>query len=210
MNKSYVQYGCGLSAPKEWINFDASPTLRIQKTPLLNVCLKPFLKVKFPDNVRYGNIIKGLPIPENSCNGVYCSHILEHLSYDDFQKALLNTYKILKPGGIFRLVMPDLELFVNDYLNKKNRGEQAAFDFNLSTGFGQKSRATGFKAVVLNSWGNSRHLWLWDTTSAIEMLKKTGFTGIRTCVFNDCNDPMFAIVESKDRFTGAMAIEAVK
>ena len=33
----YIHYGCGLDAPKEWINFDASPTLRLQKTPLLGL-----------------------------------------------------------------------------------------------------------------------------------------------------------------------------
>ena len=35
MKKKYVQYGCGLSAPNEWINFDVSPTLRIQKIPII-------------------------------------------------------------------------------------------------------------------------------------------------------------------------------
>ena len=35
MNSPYVQYGCGLSAPHEWLNFDASPILRLQKLPLL-------------------------------------------------------------------------------------------------------------------------------------------------------------------------------
>jgi hypothetical protein len=34
MTKIYIQYGCGLSAPKEWTNFDVSPTLRIQKLPI--------------------------------------------------------------------------------------------------------------------------------------------------------------------------------
>ena len=45
MTKIYVQYGCGLSAPKEWINFDVSPTLRIQKTPILGSILKSKLNV---------------------------------------------------------------------------------------------------------------------------------------------------------------------
>src|SRR5262245_22988509 len=30
----YVQYGCGLSAPDDWLNFDASPTLWLQLIPV--------------------------------------------------------------------------------------------------------------------------------------------------------------------------------
>ena len=35
MSKKYVHYGCGLSAPEEWDNYDVSLTLRVQQTPIL-------------------------------------------------------------------------------------------------------------------------------------------------------------------------------
>ncbi|MCB0428967.1 MAG: hypothetical protein KDD54_02555 [Flavobacteriales bacterium] len=73
---AYVQYGCGLSAPEKWLNFDASPTLRIQKIPVLGQILRKKLNVVFPDNVIYGDIVKGLPIEVDSCEGVYCSHVV--------------------------------------------------------------------------------------------------------------------------------------
>ena len=102
MEKKYVQYGCGHSAPSQWINFDVSPTLRIQKIPVLRQLLKDHLQTVFPNNVLYGNIIKGLPVPDNSCDGVFCSHTLEHLALNDLRQALANSYKILKKDGIFR------------------------------------------------------------------------------------------------------------
>lgn len=40
MKRNFIQYGCGLSAPNDWINFDASPTLRIQKFPILGRIVK--------------------------------------------------------------------------------------------------------------------------------------------------------------------------
>ena len=98
MKNIYVQYGCGLSAPKEWTNFDVSPTLRIQKTPIIGTVLKRHLNTFFPPNVIYGDIIKGLPIDENSCDGLYCSHTLEHLSLQDLRQALRNSIKIMKKG----------------------------------------------------------------------------------------------------------------
>lgn len=95
-NNDYVHYGCGLSAPKEWKNFDVSPTLRIQKTPIVGAILKGSLNTVFPSNVQYGDIVKGLPVPDNSCRGVYCSHTLEHISLYGFREALRNTHRILR------------------------------------------------------------------------------------------------------------------
>ena len=123
----YVHYGCGSFTPNEWINFDVSPSLRIQRTPVLGWLLKSKLHAVFADNVKYGNIIDGLPgIKENSCEGVYCSHVLEHLSLNDFRTALKNTYGILKPGGIFRCVVPDLEHAARVYIRALDEGQPDA------------------------------------------------------------------------------------
>jgi hypothetical protein len=72
--KLCVQYGCGLSAPKEWLNFDASPTLRMQKNFFFKYFITKIQNTKFPDNVKYGDIVKGLPVKTGSCDAVYCSH----------------------------------------------------------------------------------------------------------------------------------------
>src|SRR5688500_9781215 len=115
MSGQYVQYGCGLCAPEGWLNFDASPTLRIQRVPGLGLIGRKFGPV-FPPQVRYGAICRGLPVAEKSCDGVYCSHVLAHLSLEDCRAALKNTYRILRPGGTFRLVLPDLRVTVEEYL----------------------------------------------------------------------------------------------
>ena len=91
MDKKYVQYGCGFSAPSEWINYDASPTLYYERIPIIGK-LYTRNNIRFPENVKFGDIIKGLPEEQDSCDGVYCSHVLEHLSYEDFIIAIKNTY----------------------------------------------------------------------------------------------------------------------
>jgi len=125
MESIYVQYGCGFSAPKGWYNFDSSLTLLYEKVPIIGKVYKKN-EMRFPKNVIYGDIIKGLPgIKENSCDGVFCSHVLEHLTIKQVKIALKNTYKMLKRNGIFRLVVPDLfmrakmylELYMNNDLN---------------------------------------------------------------------------------------------
>src|SRR5690349_17196768 len=112
----YVQYGCGWCAPKEWINFDASPTLFFERIPLLGR-LHTKNASRFPRNVLYGNIVKGLPIDDGSAPGVYASHILEHLSRDEFVVALRHTYAMMRKGGIFRLIVPDLKRRAELYLD---------------------------------------------------------------------------------------------
>jgi hypothetical protein len=105
-----------LHAPKGWRNFDASPTLRLQRFPLIGGLFRRDPNPAFPANVEYGDIVQGLPIPDNSCTGLYCSHVLEHLSLSDFRLALRNSHRLLFDGGIFRFVVPDLEFSVNSYL----------------------------------------------------------------------------------------------
>jgi SAM-dependent methyltransferase len=211
-NKVYVQYGCGQSAPKEWVNFDVSPTLRIQKTPVLGLLVRKRLSAIFPANVRYGDIIKGLPVPQQSVDGMYCSHVLEHLALDDFRKALCNTYAALKPGGIFRCVVPDLERPAKQYLLALEAGDEEASTrfIGRNTLLGMEQRPRGMKGLIRTYFGNSLHLWMWDRLSLAGELKKAGFVQVRACSFNDCEDPMFKLVEEASRFEGAVAIECRK
>ena len=207
-----MNYGCGLSAPKEWINFDVSPTLRLQNTPIIGSLLSKSLNVSFPENVKYGNIISGLPIEDDSCNGVYCSHTLEHLALEDFRVALRNTLKILKPNAIFRCVVPDLEYAARTYLKDLEAGNRIAnYEFikeNLHFGLEQKPK--GFKGFLSTLLGNSHHLWMWDSESLSKELEDAGFKAIRKCNFNDCEDKMFNIIEERSRFQNAVAIECRK
>lgn len=212
VKKLYVQYGCGHSAPKDWINFDSSPTLRIQKIPVIGQILKSQLNTVFPSDVRYGDIIKGLPILENSCEGVYCSHTLEHLSLQDFRTALKNTYKILKVGGIFRCLVPDLELSAREYIKSLENGNRlASIEFiGAHTLLGIEKRPRGLKGLLSSFFGNSNHLWMWDNKSLSEELKNAGYCDIRICKFNDCEDAMFKHVEDSSRFEYAVSIECRK
>lgn len=212
MTKIYVQYGCGLSAPKEWINYDASLTLRIQNMPLIGTILKSRLNVVFPSNVQYGDIIKGLSIGDNSCDGIYCSHVLEHLSLEDFRLALNNTHKALKKGGIFRCVVPDLEYSAREYLYLLDNGDKlASVKFvGASTLLGVEKRARGIQGFLSSFFGNACHLWMWDNKSLAEELRKVGFNQIRVCKFNDCEDEMFKYVENSERFEKAVSIECIK
>ncbi|MDJ0795457.1 MAG: methyltransferase domain-containing protein [Calothrix sp. MO_167.B12] len=211
----YVQYGCGLCAPNNWQNFDASPNLWLERFPIFgrlyagNKMLEDkVIRQRFPNNIKYGDIVRGLPIEQNSCCGVYASHVLEHLSLEDFRLALSNTYKILKPDGILRIVVPDLEAITSSYLSSES--PNAAIEFLNATGLGICNRPKGLGAVIQTILGNGGHLWMWDYKSLQHELETQGFVEIRRAEFNDSVDSNFSDVEELDRFVNSVAVECKK
>ena len=133
-----VQFGCGSCTPEEWLNFDVSPARTLSRIPFMSRLLK--LR-KWP-GARHGDITKGLPVPPKSCRRIYSDQVLEHLAIDDFRMALRNIHGLLRPDGILRSFVPDLEYAMNVYREAKARGEaDAASQFVLATGMGWKTTA---------------------------------------------------------------------
>jgi hypothetical protein len=203
-SSDYVQYGCGWCAPRSWRNFDASPTLRFERVPVLG---RLYTKndTRFPDNVEYGDIVRGLPVPPHSAKGVYCSHVLEHLPLEDFRSALQNTLRIMTLGGVFRFVVPDLEIAANRYV--VDPSDAAASNFMRSTGLGRERRPRGSWELVKAALGNSEHMWMWDYKSLAHELRQAGFVDIRRAQFGSAEDPMFSAVEQEGRWTDSIGIE---
>jgi SAM-dependent methyltransferase len=208
----YVHYGCGVTAPDNWLNFDATPTLRIQKIPVIGKLLASRLKgLTFPEHILYGDIVKGLPLPNHSCKAIYCSHVLEHLSRQDCVIALRNTYQLLQPGGVFRCVLPDLEKYIIRYQSDKAAGKINAADIFMEGSYlGIPQRAKGFKNRLIDAYGNSHHLWMWDEASLRHELSKAGFSQIRRCEMGDAADAAFHSVEAPSRFIDHLAFECIK
>ena len=83
-NPVNMNFGCGLSTAEDWLDFEASPTLRLSKIPVLGAIAQR--KVQFPKEDVYGDVASGLPLKSGSADRVYCSHVLEHLSHDDCRR----------------------------------------------------------------------------------------------------------------------------
>ena len=193
----HVQYGCGFHAPEGWLSFDASPTLRFERLPIVGRLYNKN-SVRFPPGARYGNIVKGLPVPPGSVDKLYASHVLEHLAHDDAMKAIANSFAVLKPEGVFRLIVPDLRARAARYLQRADA--EASSQFLDTTMLGQRHRPSGVMGMLSMLFGSSEHRWMWDEPALIADLRNAGFSSIRRCSFGDSNDPIFAQVENRDRF----------
>lgn len=203
-----VHFGCGQCVGTSWENYDASPTLWLQRLPLVGAVFKQTLKPRFPDLVKYGDVVAGLPLADNSCDAIFSSHTLEHLALDDCRVALRNCHRYLKPGGLFRLVVPDFEVSVASYLS--NSQPEAASNFMGYTHLGRKSRPRGLASLMREHFGNSHHLWMWDYKGLAKELEDAGYRNIRRCVQGDSKHPEFLEVDLPDRYEWSLGIEATK
>jgi SAM-dependent methyltransferase len=199
-----VQFGCGWCAPEGWRNFDASPTLRFERVPLVGRLWSKNAS-RFPDNVECGDIVKGLPVADESCANVYSSHVLEHLCLADFRTALRNTYSLLRPGGVFRFVLPDLRYHIERYVAGDT--SEAASTFMRETALGCETRVRGLRGLMVTWLGNSSHLWMWDYQAVELELRRVGFVEIRRASFNDSLEPSFRKVETEGRWRDCLGVE---
>jgi hypothetical protein len=215
VNGRYIHYGCGLCAPDGWRNFDASPRLRLERVFGLRKLIEGSVGLLFPANARPGDIVQGLPVAEGRASGVYCSHVLEHLPRDDVPRALDNTLRMLRVGGLFRLVLPDLQWRAAQYAEAAERGDPGAADALIEACLlGTRKAPRGLVSRTRSQLGRNAHLWMYDFAAIKMLLERAGFAAIRRCQIGDCQDPMFALVEEADRFSeggeAELALEAVR
>lgn len=90
-----LNLGCGTRYHDDWTNVDF-----ISKN----------------EKVLAFNLLNGIPFENNSFDVVYHSHVLEHFSKDEGKNFLLECSRVLKPGGVIRIAVPDLEIIAKEYL----------------------------------------------------------------------------------------------
>lgn len=102
-----VNFGCGLVYHRDWINFDMVPC-----APSVSRC----------------DARGRLPLPTGGVDVLYNSHMLEHLAANEAKAFLAECRRVLRPGGIIRLVVPDLAGIAKAYLRELDaamRGDDA-------------------------------------------------------------------------------------
>ncbi len=197
-----------------WENIDSSIYVKIATLPLIgNFILSRMGMPIFPKGIKYGDLLKGLDIKPNSCELIFASHVLEHLSLSDFNLAINNLYSYLQPGGIFRIIVPDLEQYVKAYLadlSNFERSTKASHQFMEGSYLGNRHSRITLLQRCQEVLSNSRHQWMWDKSSLSDALSKHGFKNIHSCHYGEWSDARFELVEKKDRHWYAICLEATK
>jgi SAM-dependent methyltransferase len=95
--RRFVNLGCGNRFHPDWVNADIAP-----HDPSVMQC----------------DLSQRLPFPDNDFDVVYHSNVLEHIRRADATAFLRECFRVLNPGGILRVAVPDLERICRLYLEK--------------------------------------------------------------------------------------------
>jgi len=108
-----LNVGCGRRYHSDWTNLD--------------------LDSDDPSVIRH-DVTRGIPFDECVFESVYHSHILEHLNPDQGLQLIGECFRVLKPGGVLRMVVPDLERIARLYLETHEQAwtgdEDSSVDYN--------------------------------------------------------------------------------
>ncbi len=140
------------------------------------------------DCMRGGDIClelsKPFPLPDNSVDIIYSSHLLEHFSYPNPMLQLLKECcRMLKPDGIFSVCVPNARIYVNIYLNPK--------DYNVDDFFRYKPMLNYNSNIdYLNcmAYMEGHHKYMFDEENLLIILKKVGFRNVKLREFNNLLD----------------------
>jgi SAM-dependent methyltransferase len=173
-----VNLGSGPSGIEGWTNYDWGllPVLgkfKINKLLVYLGILENSYSVNWP-NLNLRDIRKTLPYKNYQVDFVYCSHVLEHFEREDTVKILMEVKRVLKKNGVVRIVLPDLEIVTEKYLNEE------AFN-DIYAGF-EKKKYKGFLGKI-KLWFIRPHLWMYTRRTFMKLLKEAGFKNIRQCSF---------------------------
>jgi len=175
-NKKYIQLGCGLyDVKKNFINLDFYNDQN--------------------NNIVFSDFRYPLRFESNFFFGAFSEHTLEHLNSFNAIKFLSEVYRILIKDGVFRIVVPDLDLYIKFY-NKQTS--------NILF----KNFTNGCEAI----WSltqNYGHLSVWNFEMLEFQLKKIGFRKIYKKNYKEGINPDL-IIDKEGRELESLYIEAVK
>jgi predicted SAM-dependent methyltransferase len=112
-------------------------------------------------------------------------HFLEHLSYEDAQKALINCAKILKKDGIILISVPDLRVHIKAYLNDKYKNWKG-FQWWANKRIPKDAPNSFYFSIFAHSMLWEEHKWCYDIKGLKYVLGKTKkYKNIKELKFGD-------------------------
>jgi predicted SAM-dependent methyltransferase len=174
-----LNWGCGEYPEPGWLNSD------IKDAPGIDIV---------------ADVRTGLPLETDSIDYITSIHALPELPYSDLVPALTELRRVLKPGGVLRLALPDLERGIDAF----QRGDSDYFHVP-----DEDARSIGAKFVTQMTWyGYSRSLFVHDFVE--ELLERAGFTRTTRCKYKQTASRWPDIADLDNRERESLFVEAVK
>jgi predicted SAM-dependent methyltransferase len=144
------------------------------------------------------DISRRLPFPDDTFQGAFCEHVLEHFSLEDGERVASEIRRVLAPGGRLRVIVPDAEKIIHQYLD-----DPAALIAYRGEG------GTAMEAV--NSFFRQRyeHQFLYDWQTIERMLERAGFARVERLACSEGTVPELILDDGKYRWE-SLYVEAIR
>lgn len=195
-----INLGCGLNAPAGWVNIDYSFTLLIDRVPGGHrfLSMVGMARPRWPSNVVRHNVLRGLPAPTDTVEALYSSHMLEHLYLRQAESVLHDCRRVLRPGGIVRLALPDADRWAADLVAGRTcEYETPGLEFNHRL-LAHPWEPPTLKSRVQSMVGGSPHRWQPTRDLVAHMLTEAGFKDVRERAFLEGDLPDLEQVEHRE------------
>jgi len=157
-----LHLGCGPNHMQGWINID----------------------LYYPDSDLQLDARQPFPFRDNSATQVYSEHFFEHLSYpEEALHVLRESLRVLAPGGLFTVGVPDGEREVITYL----RGDEE-FVREVWERWHPKWCNTSMHHLNAGFRQGGEHQYTYDFETLDRILSETGFVGIQRRPWNPATD----------------------
>lgn len=180
-----INLGCGMRWAPGWKNLDGGPAARLmwlRKLRLLDWVL-PKTTLSYPRDLIVADLRRTpLPFPDGSASIVFSSYCLEYLTPQESDRLLADCCRILRPGGLIRLIQTDVDPIVECYRREKpSQPCQAAVD-NVGRFLAHASpQHTEWRIRFFRRGGVQQ---LFDKPSIEYGLTKAGFAQVTFCKDN--------------------------
>jgi predicted SAM-dependent methyltransferase len=186
---SFLNIGCGeLGLDNEkWFNLDGWPAKRVD----------------YQCDLR-----RGLPFEDHRFGGIYSEHFFEHLYPEDAKRFLQEAIRVLQPGGVIRLSVPDGELYLRNYFADKQWMLKQIENRAWMHEPGRKSR-TPMELVNDVFRQKLQHQYCYDFDTISLLLSEAGFKDISRVTFSSgvCKELQ---IDQEERCFESLYVEARK
>jgi len=177
-----VNVGCGRTVTDGYFNYDNSFSLRLARMPSWLIAIARRLRFVSDYQIEYVTFCKDknviwcdatrhIPHQDNSVDVIYASHMMEHLSRENARNFLREALRVLKPNGVIRLALPDIQIAVQTYLKEKDADE-----FIRGIYVEAPPVKTLKDKLSLMLVGYRHHQWMYDGASLVKLLSEIGFS----------------------------------
>ncbi len=123
---------------------------------------------------------RGIPLPNDSVDNIYSSHLLEHIPYYQLLPFLRECLRVMKSGAEFSVCVPNFRIYVDAYKDGK-------LFRNRETWWQPGLIDTGSSIDQLNyiAYMKDEHKYMFDEENLINTLIKCGFSNVQLRDFDE-------------------------